>query len=54
MLIGDGGNWTMLHNISSTRKLNLRFSRFQLTDRSEYLNYEDTKFSKSRNVGFVA
>jgi methionyl-tRNA synthetase len=21
MLLGDGGNWTMLHNISSTRKL---------------------------------
>jgi methionyl-tRNA synthetase len=21
MLIGDGGNWTTLHNISSTRKL---------------------------------
>ncbi|ORX37252.1 putative Methionyl-tRNA synthetase [Kockovaella imperatae] len=35
MLIGDGRKWTMLHNISST----------------QYLNYEDTKFSKSRNIG---
>ncbi|WWD18618.1 methionine-tRNA ligase [Kwoniella shandongensis] len=35
MLIGTGEEWTMLHNISST----------------QYLNYEDTKFSKSRNVG---
>ncbi|RSH90970.1 hypothetical protein EHS25_010146 [Saitozyma podzolica] len=35
MLLGDGDKWTMLHNISST----------------QYLNYEDTKFSKSRNVG---
>ncbi|RXK40051.1 methionine-tRNA ligase [Tremella mesenterica] len=35
MLLADGRNWTMLHNISST----------------QYLNYEDTKFSKSRNVG---
>ncbi|KAK8858723.1 methionine-tRNA ligase [Kwoniella newhampshirensis] len=35
MLIGTGEHWTMLHNISST----------------QYLNYEDTKFSKSRNVG---
>jgi len=34
-LIGSGRNWTLLHHISST----------------EYLNYEDTKFSKSRNVG---
>jgi len=34
-LIGSGGNWTKLHHISST----------------EYLNYEDTKFSKSRNIG---
>ncbi|WVQ96488.1 methionine-tRNA ligase [Kwoniella sp. CBS 9459] len=35
MLLGTGQPWTMLHNISST----------------QYLNYEDTKFSKSRNVG---
>ncbi|WVQ83049.1 methionine-tRNA ligase [Cryptococcus sp. DSM 104549] len=35
MLLGTGEDWTMLHNISST----------------QYLNYEDTKFSKSRNVG---
>ncbi|KAI9634682.1 tRNA synthetases class I (M)-domain-containing protein [Dioszegia hungarica] len=35
MLLADGRLWTMLHNISST----------------QYLNYEDTKFSKSRNVG---
>lgn len=34
-LIGTGRPWTMLHHINST----------------EYLNYEDTKFSKSRNVG---
>ncbi|MBT4364713.1 MAG: methionine--tRNA ligase [Desulfobacteraceae bacterium] len=34
-LIGSGKNWTLLHHINST----------------EYLNYEDTKFSKSRNVG---
>jgi methionyl-tRNA synthetase len=34
-LIGTGKNWTMLHHINST----------------EYLNYEDTKFSKSRNTG---
>jgi methionyl-tRNA synthetase len=34
-LIGSGRNWTLLHHISST----------------EYLNYEDTKFSKSRSVG---
>ncbi|GMK53768.1 hypothetical protein CspeluHIS016_0103540 [Cutaneotrichosporon spelunceum] len=35
MLLADGRPWTMLHNISST----------------QYLNYEDTKFSKSRGVG---
>ncbi|TYJ56431.1 methionine-tRNA ligase [Cryptococcus floricola] len=35
MLLGTEEPWTMLHNISST----------------QYLNYEDTKFSKSRNVG---
>ncbi|WWC88548.1 methionine-tRNA ligase [Kwoniella dendrophila CBS 6074] len=34
-LIGTGQPWTKLHNISST----------------QYLNYEDTKFSKSRNIG---
>jgi len=34
-LLGTGKNWTLLHHINST----------------EYLNYEDTKFSKSRNVG---
>lgn len=34
-LLGTGKNWTMLHHINST----------------EYLNYEDTKFSKSRNIG---
>jgi len=34
-LIGTGKNWTLLHHINAT----------------EYLNYEDTKFSKSNNVG---
>ncbi|MCB1042159.1 MAG: methionine--tRNA ligase [Acidobacteria bacterium] len=34
-LIGTGKEWTLLHHINST----------------EYLNYEDTKFSKSRNIG---
>jgi len=34
-LIGTGKNWTLLHHINST----------------EYLNYEETKFSKSRNTG---
>jgi len=34
-LLGDGRAWTMLHHMSST----------------EYLNYEDGKFSKSRNKG---
>ncbi|PIE02812.1 MAG: methionine--tRNA ligase [Acidobacteria bacterium] len=34
-LIGTRNDWTLLHHISST----------------EYLNYEDTKFSKSRSVG---
>ncbi len=34
-LLGTGTSWTMLHHINST----------------EYLNYEDTKFSKSRNIG---
>jgi len=34
-LLGTGKPWTTLHHINST----------------EYLNYEDTKFSKSRNVG---
>ncbi len=34
-LMGTGQNWTLLHHINST----------------EYLNYEDTKFSKSRNIG---
>ncbi|MFC1892098.1 methionine--tRNA ligase [Thermodesulfobacteriota bacterium] len=34
-LLGTGKNWTMLHHISAT----------------EYLNYENTKFSKSRNTG---
>jgi len=33
--IGTGKDWTMLHHINST----------------EYLNYEDDKFSKSRGVG---
>jgi methionyl-tRNA synthetase len=34
-LLGSGDNWTMLHHMSST----------------EYLNYENGKFSKSRGVG---
>jgi methionyl-tRNA synthetase len=34
-LLGSGDNWTMLHHMSS----------------SEYLNYENGKFSKSRGVG---
>ena len=34
-LIGTGQNYTLLHHISTT----------------EYLNYEDGKFSKSRGVG---
>lgn len=34
-LMGTGRDWTLLHHINST----------------EYLNYEDTKFSKSRNMG---
>ncbi len=34
-LIGSGQPWTLLHHINST----------------EYLNYEDTKFSKSRHIG---
>lgn len=34
-LLGSGDKWTMLHHMSS----------------SEYLNYEDGKFSKSRGVG---
>lgn len=34
-LMGTGRNWTLLHHINST----------------EYLNYENTKFSKSRNIG---
>jgi methionyl-tRNA synthetase len=34
-LIGSGRNWTKLHHMSST----------------EYLNYENGKFSKSRNIG---
>jgi methionyl-tRNA synthetase len=34
-LLGSGGNWTMLHHMSST----------------EYLNYESGKFSKTRGVG---
>lgn len=25
----------------------------KIADEAEYLNYEDTKFSKSRNVGLV-
>lgn len=33
--IGTDDNWTMVHHLSST----------------EYLNYENTKFSKSRNIG---
>lgn len=33
--LADGCGWTMVHHLSST----------------EYLNYEDTKFSKSRNTG---
>lgn len=33
--LGTGKNWTMLHHINST----------------EYLNYENAKFSKSRNTG---
>ena len=34
-LMGTGKNWTLLHHINAT----------------EYLNYENTKFSKSNNVG---
>jgi methionyl-tRNA synthetase len=34
-LIGSGDNWTTVNSLSST----------------EYLNYEDGKFSKSRNIG---
>jgi methionyl-tRNA synthetase len=34
-LLGSGDNWTLLHHMSS----------------SEYLNYENSKFSKSRGVG---
>ncbi len=34
-LLGTGQNWTTLHHINST----------------EYLNYEDSKFSKSRGIG---
>ncbi|CAM2066118.1 methionine--tRNA ligase [Sulfidibacter corallicola] len=34
-LLGTGVNWSLLHHINST----------------EYLNYEDTKFSKSRHIG---
>jgi methionyl-tRNA synthetase len=34
-LIGDGRDWTFLHHMSST----------------EYLNYEGTKFSKSKGIG---
>lgn len=34
-LIGSGVNWTMLHHLNST----------------EYLNYENTKFSKSKGIG---
>ena len=34
-LLGSGDTWTMLHHMSST----------------EYLNYENSKFSKSRGVG---
>ena len=34
-LIGTGINWTLLYHINAT----------------EYLNYENTKFSKSRNIG---
>ncbi len=34
-LLGTGKPWTLLHHINST----------------EYLNYEDTKFSKSRDIG---
>ncbi len=34
-LIGAGGDWTLLHHLSTT----------------EFLNYEGGKFSKSRNVG---
>ena len=34
-LLASDDKWTMVHHLSST----------------EYLNYEDTKFSKSRNVG---
>ncbi|MCL1817888.1 MAG: methionine--tRNA ligase, partial [Spirochaetaceae bacterium] len=34
-LLGSGGKWTMLHHMSS----------------SEYLNYEDGKFSKSKGIG---
>lgn len=55
MLLGDGDKWTMLHNISSTRTFWLVQSPSLLHADvlSEYLNYEDTKFSKSRNVGYV-
>lgn len=34
-LIGTGENWTLLHHVSTT----------------EYLNYEDIKFSKSNKTG---
>ena len=50
MLLADGRPWTMLHNISSTRESAYPPPR-KLAHQREYLNYEDTKFSKSRNVG---
>lgn len=32
MLIGDGGNWTLLHNISSTRMLPVQLVGVHLPD----------------------
>jgi methionyl-tRNA synthetase len=55
-LIGSGDNYTLLHHVSTTGTCaQSRTSGAGLADPSiclsEYLNYEDGKFSKSRGVG---
>lgn len=54
-LIGSGDNWTMLDSISTTGRPLAASSTVQELTRvalfAEYLQYEGTKFSKSKNVG---
>lgn len=54
-LLGSGDKWTMLNSISTTGACDVVDERsviaLTLVSSTEYLQYEGTKFSKSKNVG---